>query len=199
METCIFCKPEDFGIRKLKFEDKSGYWYVVVPEEIGAYGQILMVVKKREEDKRHITNITDPELLNNEERLLSIIKGIHVISSKLRKHWTDQEGRKIEKTYVLTQCEGENTHLHFQFLPRFEDDSTGNEFLYACELEEARWQNSQRLPPRQRIERGKQIIGKYESLLEQKSFSHPKRLKSRILKEVVERLNQILKQDEQTD
>ncbi len=107
-------------MRKLKVEDDKGYWYLVVPEEIGSFGQILMVVKRREEDQRHITDIADPELLNNEEWFTSIFKGIIEISNKLKKCLKDEEGRKVEKVYVQTQCENEESHLHFQFYPRYE-------------------------------------------------------------------------------
>lgn len=187
MESCIFCEPKNFGIRKLQLEDKNGYWYAVVPNEIGVFGQVLLVVTKREEDKNHITDITDPELLLNEERLLSVIKGIHEISSKLKQGLT-----KVEKIYVLTQCEDKNSHLHFQFYPRYEGNATGNEFLFACELEEARWQDPPDIPPSKRIEKGKRILKNYEILIERSKFSLSTESKLSKLKEVAQKLNEIL-------
>lgn len=187
MGSCIFCEPKNFGIRKLQLEDENGYWYVIVPNEIGVFGQVLLVVKKRESDKKHITDITDPSLLSNERRLLSIIRGIHEISSKLK-----QGLAKVKRIYVTTQCECKNPHLHFHFYPRYEGDITGNEFLYACELEEARWQDPPKMSPSERIERGKQILKKYESLVKRKKFSLSKEYRSNKSNDLVEMLNQIL-------
>jgi diadenosine tetraphosphate (Ap4A) HIT family hydrolase len=191
MNNCMFCK-EDFGIRKLGFEDKNGYWYTVVPEEIGTFGQVLMVVRKMKKDERHITDVTDPMFQYNEERLISVIKGIHEISTRLKKCLTDQGGRRAEKIYVLTQCENENSHLHFQFLPRYERDPTGNEFLYACELEEARWQDPPKKPLDERIRSGKHILARYERLLKRGDFIYTNEHKSKELEKIVQKLNHIL-------
>lgn len=192
MEDCVFCNPSVFGIRKLKLEDQNGYWYVVVPEEIGIFGQVLMVVRKMKEEKEHISDMSDPRLLENKERLLSIICGIHEISNMLKKRLTNQKERKVEKVYVLTQCEGRNSHLHFQFFPRYEDDLTGNEFLYSCELEEARWQSPLESSPSDRIARGKQLLKAYASLLDEGNFTYSESVKSIAMSQSVEKLNRIL-------
>jgi hypothetical protein len=74
MKECVFCEPSGFGTRKLTFEDKNGYWYAVVPKEIGSFGQVLLVVSRMEGEKEHISDISDPKLLLAEERLLSIAR-----------------------------------------------------------------------------------------------------------------------------
>ena len=193
MEDCIFCKPLIFGIRKLRFEDKKGYWYTVVPKEIGVFGQVLMVVRKMEREKKHISDISDPLLLLDKERLLSVIEGINEISCKLKRRLIDKRRRKVEKIHVLTQCEGRNSHLHFQFLPRYEGEPIGNEFLYACELEEARWQDPPRLPPSERIAIGKQLLFTYADLLDRNSFVLPKSTKSITMCQNIKKLNEILR------
>jgi diadenosine tetraphosphate (Ap4A) HIT family hydrolase len=179
-------------LRKLQSEDRNGYWYLVVPKEIGTFGQVLLVVTKRQEDKKHISTIADPALFDNEKRLLSVIKGINEISSKLKERLRHPRGRKAEKVYVLTQCEGEDSHLHFQFLPRYEGDSTRNEFLYACELQEARWQDPPKVSPNLRIIDGKRILRKYGNLLSRQNFLYTKGFKSRKMKEVIQKLNEVL-------
>jgi len=192
MTDCVFCRPSDFGIRKLRFEDKKGYWYVVVPSEIGTFGQVLLIVRKMEWEKEHISDISDPKLLSDKKRLLSIISGIHEISNRLARGLTDQRGRKVEKAYVLTQCEGENSHLHFQFLPRYEGDADSNEFLYNCELEEARWQDPPKLPPSKRITRGKRLVETYARLLGEDCFTYPRKVKSAMMNQAVQKLNDVL-------
>jgi diadenosine tetraphosphate (Ap4A) HIT family hydrolase len=194
MEDCIFCRPSDFGTRKLAFEDKKGYWYAVVPREMGTFGQVLLVVKKMKGEIEHISDMSDPKLLCDKDRLLSIITGIHEISSRLTNSLTDQRGRRVQKVYVLTQCEGKNCHLHFQLLPRYEGDSIGNEFLYACELEEARWQDPPKLLPSSRIARGKELLKTFTDLLDEASFTYPKNLKSVIMNQAIQNLSQALEQ-----
>jgi len=179
--------------RKLEIEDEMGYWYLVVPNEIGTYGQILFVVKKLEGDKKHISDITDSELLQNNERLKSILKGLSTVSSKLKTSLIDDKGRKVKKVYVLTQCEGKNTHLHFHLYPRFEHDFKGNEFLYTCELKEARWQDPPMIKPKKRIGKGKKIIEKFEALLDKNQFLLAEEYKQKTSKKMVNELNQILK------
>lgn len=190
MEDCIFCRPSYFGTRKLAIEDKKGYWYAVVPREMGTFGQVLLVVKKMKGEIEHISDMSDPKLLRDKDRLLSIITGIHEISSRLTNRLTDQRGRRVQKVYILTQCEEKNCHLHFQFLPRYEGDSTGNEFLYACELEEARWQDPPRLLPSSRIARGKELLRTYADILDDKSFTYPKKQKSMIMDQAIKKLSQ---------
>lgn len=193
MGMCIFCEPERFGHRKLKFEDK--YWYLVIPQEIGAFGQVLLVVRKLEEDQRHITDVTDTKLLDDPERLKSILEGVHKVSNKLKGKLKDQKGRKIEKIYVLTQCEEADSHLHFQLYPRYEGDSVGNEFLYKCELEEARWQQTPKMPPSERVERGKQILKRHQDMLERKVWALSDQDKSQNLKKMERILNQLFLSD----
>ena len=41
--------------------------------------------------------------------------------------------------YVLSQCETGKFPFHFQLIPRFENDQSGNLYLLERELEESRW------------------------------------------------------------
>ena len=75
-ENCPFGQPSGFRERKLAFEDENGFWYSILPKEIGAFGQVLIVVRKRDEDRKHITGISDPDLLGDKLRLQSIIGGM---------------------------------------------------------------------------------------------------------------------------
>lgn len=185
--SCPFCEPEIFGERKLSMEHK--YWYLVVPEEIGQFGQVLLVV--RNTDDEHITDISDPRLAENRECLLSIIKGIHVVSAKIKKGLRNEEGKKVEKVYVLTQCEGDS-HLHFHLYPRFEGDSKGNEFLYECELEEARWQEREKRPVEGRIQRGRRILARHEKWVKEGRWKRKDEYKNEMLVELVHVLNRLL-------
>ena len=185
MDDCIFCNPEDFGYRKLEIEDEKGYWYAVVPKEIGAYGQLLLITTKLDEEKRHITDITDPLLLKNEVRILSILKGISEISSKLKTKLVRLDGKKVEKIYVVTQCEGCDSHLHFHLYPKFEHDLNGNQFLYSCELTEARWQDPPHIDPKKRITEGKDIIQKFKVLIDQNKFIFKNDYKEKTLEKMV--------------
>jgi diadenosine tetraphosphate (Ap4A) HIT family hydrolase len=192
VESCVFCNPSDFKERKLSYEDEKGYWYLVVPKEVGVFAQILLVVRKRNTDTRHITDISDPQFLQDDDRLLSVMKGISVVSGKLKAGLEDPKGRRIEKVYVLTQCEGIETHLHFQLFPRYDGDHEQNEFLYECELEEARWQDPPKRPPSSRINEGTKILEKYNSLLSKNEFLHSEQFKSVSINRIVRKLNEVL-------
>ncbi len=193
-KTCVFCNPEDFGNRKLRLEDQNGYWYSIVPKEIGTFGQVLLVAKKKPEDGRHITDISDSLLLKDPSRLQSIMKGISIISNKLKEGLKDSQGRIVEKVYVLTQCEGKESHLHFQFFPRYKGDLERNMFLYNCELEEARWQDPPELKPETRIMEGRRILKKYDQLLKENQFFYHIDYRSKVTDDTVKELNRVLTQ-----
>lgn len=192
-DRCVFCSPRCFGKRKLDLEDSEGFWYLVVPEEIGSFGQVLLVVRKKAEDSKHITDISDPEMISNKDRLFSVMKGISFVANKLRFKLKDQAGRCVEKVYVVTQCEGAR-HLHFQLYPRYEGDPSHNEFLYACELEEARWQSPPKIPPSERIENGRRILQQYTDAVANGRGFYSDDYKRRIMDVILPKLNNLLRE-----
>lgn len=191
MADCFFCDSYNFEKehRKLELEDKEGYWYLSVPNQIGSYGQVLFIVTKLDHEEEHIKNITDSGLIEKPERLVSILKGISKISKKLMK-LKDKTGRKVRKVYVITQGESIN-HLHFHLIPRYEGDSMGNEFLYKVELEEARWDNKKKIDPSDRIREGENIVDYFRKKIETDQFLYSREHKQESTKDVVKELNRI--------
>jgi diadenosine tetraphosphate (Ap4A) HIT family hydrolase len=194
-KDCIFCSPERFGERKLEFEDEEGFWYLVVPKEVGSFGQVLLVVRKRPEDNRHITDISDPEMLLNRKRLLSVMNGISYVANKLKYGLKDQVERNVEKVYVVTQCEGTQTHLHFQLYPRYQGDLSHTEFLYACELEETKWQDPPKVPLIERIETGRQILQRYSDAVTERQGLYSEDYKIRAMRDILLKLNQAFREE----
>jgi diadenosine tetraphosphate (Ap4A) HIT family hydrolase len=192
LDQCVFCNPKNFESwgRKLNLEDD--FWYLVVPREIGTFGQVLLVTKRLASDEIHVSDITDPKLVSNPERLKSILYGLHSVAKKIKEGIIDEKGREVEKVYVLTQCEDENSHLHFSFYPRYQGDSTGNEFLYQCEWEEARMQEPPKIPPRMKLNQGMMILDHQQNLLSQDKWKFSDKEKKKKIKINVESLNQAL-------
>lgn len=135
MNNCPFCRYQNNG-RKLDYDNK--YFYLVVPREPAMYGHVL-VVSKNQNDK-HAEDIADPRL--SQEQLKSMIIATQLLSRWMKKELKYQ-GKRIEKVYVLTQCE--TPHFHFHLKPRYENEDSGDLFLCFKELEELSWctENSQ--------------------------------------------------------
>jgi len=195
MSRCFLCDPMNFEAeeRKIRLEDR--YWYLAVPQEIGVFGQVILIVKRLEGDVNHICDITDPKLVSDPKRMNSILNGIHLVANKIKNELKDMNGREVEKVYVLTQCESNednDSHLHFQMYPRYHCDSTGNEYLYQCEWEEARMQQPPKIPPCEKINRGMAILNRNKKMIKQGNWVLLEKEKEEKIKSNVEALNQIL-------
>ena len=134
-EGCIFndWTTEDEKCIIHRFEFSTVY----VPRDTGTFGHMLIVSKK------HIKDITELDASLSEENRLTaqnLLIEMNVICKRM-KGLLSRDGMKVSRVYVATLNEtgGDNSHLHFHLIPRYDGDKTGFEFLYSNELEEAKW------------------------------------------------------------
>ncbi len=72
-------------------------------------------------------------------KLAGMIEVAHKLSLTMKNNLRNDEDRRVERVYVVIQCEGKDPHLHFHLKPRYEGDNEGDVFLIEKEFEEARW------------------------------------------------------------
>jgi len=194
---CHFCKYEANG-KKLDYENK--YFYVVVPKEPAMYGHILIVSKKMSD--KHAEDITDIDNLK-EDQLKAMIVAAQKLSWLMKKELKKDNGKRVRKVYVITQCE--TPHFHFHLKPRYENEYEGeyavpgDAFLCLKELEEARWHknesnnisaNVKGLERIQKIELG---LCKHKMLINSKIWARPDEERKAFIDEIKKHMDGLIK------
>ena len=192
MSDCPFCKYQNNG-KKLDYQNE--YFYIVVPREPAMYGHVLVVSKNQ--DDKHVEDIADPKL--SQKQLKSMIVATQILSKWMKKELCHR-GKHVEKVYVLTECDNENSHFHFHLKPRYANEETGDVFLCLKELEEARWttedsqttnRNLEGFERLQRIELG---LCKHRNMIKNGRWTRGNQERKAFIGKIEKRLNRLLEE-----
>ena len=129
-KKCIFNKWKNRDQKRVITKFQFDNSFVFVPREHGTFGHLLLITREHFND---LTTSIPAEVAKE------IIEKINYVCMQMKQH-LQYRGKKVSRVYLasLNETGGENSHMHFHLIPRYEDEKTGFEFLYSLELEEAK-------------------------------------------------------------
>jgi diadenosine tetraphosphate (Ap4A) HIT family hydrolase len=203
---CIFCDPNGYTqeerdeiinriiaredtIQKIRDGEMNCIPpFVLIPREPASIGHVLVVSGKPYSD------IGDPRFkLEHQKEIMNLITALASTMKKSLK-----SGRKnCRKVYLVSECENPILHLHFHLIPNFDGDHQGHLFLFEKELEEARWVVNKDEKKAEVVQEGCKrigqiagILGYYDRLLAEKSWTKDDSSRNELIRKTEEFLKQ---------